>query len=164
AAPGLSSGFASLLAIRLLFGLGEAGTFPATARVYAHWLPYAERGRAFGLAIMTGAFGGALTQPLVVALLDVMTWRHVFAVFGGVGLLWAVAWWRWFRDHPSEHTAVNDAELRTIAASTGAPVPDRPADHALDAAAAALVAPGQARPVPGPRFFATRPLLAPCAM
>jgi len=38
---------------------GEAGTLPATARTYARWLPHAERGRAFGLAIMTGAFAGA---------------------------------------------------------------------------------------------------------
>lgn len=116
AATGLATGFRSLVALRLLFGAGEAGTFPATARAYVRWLPEAERGRAFGLAIMTGALGGAATQPLVVWLLSVTTWRHAFAVFGSVGVIWAAAWWRWFRDDPGEHPAVNAAELAEIAA------------------------------------------------
>lgn len=116
AATGLAAGFASLLMIRLLFGLGEAGAFPSMARVYARWLPRAERGRMFGLAIMTGAFAGAVTQPLVVALLGVTTWRHAFALFGVVGLGWAVAWWRWFRDDPHQHPAANAAERRLISA------------------------------------------------
>src|SRR5437870_2065455 len=52
AATGLAGGLVSLLAVRLLFGVGEAGMFPATARAFARWLPAAERGRAFGLLIM----------------------------------------------------------------------------------------------------------------
>src|SRR6185369_15788953 len=126
AATGLAIGFASLLAIRLLFGMGEAGAFPSMARVYARWLPRAERGRMFGLAIMTGAFAGAATQPLVVALLGVATWRAAFALFGLVGSVWAVAWWRWFRDDPHAHPAVNDAERRFIR-DGGAEV--HPRDH-----------------------------------
>ena len=115
AATGLATGFASLASIRLLFGAGEAGVFPATARAYARWLPTAERGGAFGLAIMTGALGGAVTQPLVATLLGVISWRLAFAIFGSVGVVWAAAWWRWFRDDPREHSGVNAAELREIA-------------------------------------------------
>ncbi len=115
AATGLTVGFRSLVAVRLLFGMGEAGALPATARAYARWLPRAERGRAFGLAIMTGALGGALTQPLVVLLLAVTTWRHTFAIFGALGLVWAAAWWAWFRDDPAEHRSVTAEELREIA-------------------------------------------------
>ena len=65
AATGLTVGFRSLATVRFLFGLGEAGTLPATARTYARWLPHAERGRAFGLAIMTGALGGALAGIVI---------------------------------------------------------------------------------------------------
>ena len=50
AATGAGGGFASLLAVRLLFGVGEAGTFPSMARAFSRWLPARERGRAFGLA------------------------------------------------------------------------------------------------------------------
>ena len=123
AATGLARGFASLAALRFLFGLGEAGTFPATARAYTRWLPDAERGHAFGLAIMTGALGGAITQPLVVTLLSVTSWRVAFVAFGSVGLIWAAAWWHWFRDDPREHPAVNAAELEEIVA--GCPSPAR---------------------------------------
>ena len=157
AATGLATGFASLLVLRLLFGLGEAGTFPATARAYARWLPYGERGRAFGLAIMTGAFGGAATQPLVVSLLGVMTWRHVFALFGLVGLAWAFAWWRWFRDDPHQHPGVNEAELRLIASGTTV------GGTALSSIDAIAQHGGHAR-VPWGRLAANRTLIALCGM
>src|SRR5262250_3790965 len=39
AATGAAAGFASLLAVRFLFGVGEAGTFPGMARAYSRWLP-----------------------------------------------------------------------------------------------------------------------------
>jgi MFS family permease len=116
AATGLAAGFPSLVSLRLLFGMGEAGTFPATARAYARWLPQGERGRAFGLTIMTGVLGGALTQPLVVFLLGVTGWRGAFAIFGSVGVVWAALWWRWFRDDPREHPGVDAAELDEIIA------------------------------------------------
>jgi len=116
AATGLATGFASLFLVRLLFGFGEAGAFPATARVYARWLPAAQRGRVFGMLIMAGALAGAITQPLVVAMLGVMPWPRAFAVLGAVGLVWAGGWWWWFRDDPHAHPGVNPAERALIAA------------------------------------------------
>jgi ACS family glucarate transporter-like MFS transporter len=121
AATGAVGGFVSLVLVRFLFGAGEAGTFPSISRAYARWLPAPERGRAFGLAIMTAALGGAATQPLVVALLRVIDWRHTFPLFGLVGLLWAVAWFRWFRDDPHRHSGVNAGELQLIGTDPPAP-------------------------------------------
>jgi len=114
AATGLATGFRSLLTVRFLFGVGEAGAFPSMARVYSRWLPASERGRAFGLAIMTAALGGAATQPLVVLLLGLIQWRHTFMVFGSVGVAWALAWFWWFRDEPHHHAGVSPAELERI--------------------------------------------------
>jgi len=114
AATGLVGGFASLLAVRFLFGVGEAGAFPSMARAYSRWLPAGERGRAFGLALMTAALGGAATQPLVVAMLTTVHWRHTFMLFGLVGVVWATAWAWWFRDDPRAHRGVNAAELEII--------------------------------------------------
>jgi MFS family permease len=114
AATGLAAGFGSLLGVRFMFGVGEAGLFPSMARAYSRWLPARERGRTFGLALMTAALGGAATQPLVVTLLEWVHWRHTFMIFGVVGLVWAVAWYLWFRDDPHGHGGVNEAELRII--------------------------------------------------
>jgi MFS family permease len=121
AVTGAVVGFASLFLARLLFGAGEAGAFPATARAYSRWLPEGERGRAFGLCIMTGALGGALTQPLVVWLLPIVGWRGEFVIFGAVGLVWVALFSWYFRDDPRDHRKVNAAELAII----GAP-PTRP--------------------------------------
>ena len=121
AATGWAAGFASLFVIRTLFGVGEAGCFPSMSRAFVRWLPAREHGRAFGLAVMTGALGGAATQPLVVWMLDRVHWRHTFPIFGMVGLVWAVAWFWWFRDDPHNHRSVNQAELRVI----GTPPPAR---------------------------------------
>ena len=70
AATGAATGFASLVSIRWLFGMGEAGVLPSLSRAFSRWLPAARRGRAFGLTLMAAALGGAATQPIVVALLE----------------------------------------------------------------------------------------------
>jgi MFS transporter, ACS family, glucarate transporter len=121
AATGWAGGFASLFAVRFLFGAGEAGTFPSITRAYGRWLPVRERGRAFGLALMTAALGGAATQPLVVTLLNAVHWRSTFPIFGTVGVAWALAWFWWFRDDPHHHAAVNASELAAIGSDP--PVP-----------------------------------------
>ncbi len=116
AATGLAQGFTSLVALRGLFGMGEAGVFPSLTRAFGRWLPLRERGTAFGLTLMSAALGGALTQPLVVALLARVSWRLAFPIFGSVGLAYAIAWYAWFRDDPREHRSVNAAELAVIGA------------------------------------------------
>jgi MFS family permease len=109
-----ASGFASLLGIRFLFGVGEAGVLPTLASAFRRWLPDRERGRAFGLTVAAGALGSAISQPIVGAMLGEFSWRETFAVFGGVGAAWAAAWFAWVRDDPREHGAVNAAELAEI--------------------------------------------------
>jgi len=43
-----------------------------------------------------------------------MGWRQTFAVFGAVGIVWAVIFYAWFRDDPAEKSSVNAAELEII--------------------------------------------------
>lgn len=105
---------ASLLVTRFLFGAGEAGAWPSVARTFSRWIPRAERGRVQGVFFAGAHLVGGLTPMLVMALLHWMNWRGVFVVFGLVGVVWVVAWHRWFRDEPAEHPAVNAAELAMI--------------------------------------------------
>ena len=37
--------FVSLVVIRFLFGVGEAGAWPSAARTFSRWVPQSERGR-----------------------------------------------------------------------------------------------------------------------
>src|SRR4029079_17818427 len=43
-APAAASNYPMLLAIRFLFGMGEAGAWPCVARTFARWIPVRERG------------------------------------------------------------------------------------------------------------------------
>lgn len=119
AVTGLAGGLLSLLALRFLFGMGEAGMFPGAAQAFGRWLPAHERGRAFGGTLMTAAIGAAASQPLVVWMLEHASWRIAFAIFGSVGFFWAIGWWLWFRDDPETHPAVNAAEARLIVEGRG---------------------------------------------
>jgi ACS family glucarate transporter-like MFS transporter len=106
--------YPSLLAVRFLFGIGEAGAWPNVARTFSRWFPANERGTAQGIFFMGAHLAGGLTPLLVSALLARFPWRAVFVIFGMVGFVWAAAWYRWFRDEPSKHPGVNAAEVAKI--------------------------------------------------
>jgi len=108
--------YASLLIIRFLFGAGEAGAWPSVARTFSRWIPLRERGRIQGIFFAGAHLSGGLTPMLVTWLLTWMHWRMIFACFGMVGFVWALAWYRWFRDDPAEHPEVGPAEMEYIAA------------------------------------------------
>jgi MFS family permease len=100
----------SLIVIRFLFGVGEAGAWPNSGKTISMWFPLTERGRAQGIFFAGAHLSGAATPLLVAALVAMMHWRWVFVVFGAVGFVWAAAWWIWFRDDPAQHPKVNAAE------------------------------------------------------
>ncbi|MBI1762076.1 MAG: MFS transporter [Acidobacteria bacterium] len=114
ALTGAVFGFWSLFAIRFLFGAGEAGAFPNIARSVADWLPQAEQGRGMSMSFRGLATGAALSAPLVLTLQKWQGWRWTFVEFGLLGAAWAVVWYRWFRNKPEEHPAVNAAEVALI--------------------------------------------------
>ncbi len=114
AATGLAWNRTSLVVIRFLFGIGEAGAFPNLTKVFTIWLPFQERVKAQGVLWMAARWGGAFTGSIVLLVLQVMSWRQAFFFFGVLGIVWAVLFHRWFRDHPKDHPSVNAAELELI--------------------------------------------------
>lgn len=116
AATGWVWNFVSLLVTRTLFGMGEAGCFPNLTRIFTLWLPQHERERAQASLWLAARWGGAFTPLLVTYVLDYVSWRRAFELFGLVGLVWAIAFFRWFRDDPRTHPSVNAAELAIMPA------------------------------------------------
>lgn len=104
----------SMAVMNFLFGAGEAGCFPNLTKVFTIWLPQHERVRAQGIMWMSARWGGAFTPLLVGGLLSVLSWRQSFRAFGVLGVVWAVLFYRWFRDNPREHRGVNPAELKLL--------------------------------------------------
>jgi MFS family permease len=105
-----------LLLTRFLFGAGEAGAWPNVAIVFSRWIPQRERGTAQGLFFSGAHAAQGLTPILVTTLLLYFNWRILFVMFGAIGFVWAIAWYRWFRDTPREHLAVSPEERAYIEA------------------------------------------------
>ncbi len=78
------------------------------------WLPHRERERAQANLWLAARWGGAFTPLLVTYVLDYVSWRRAFELFGLLGLVWAIAFYRWFRDDPRTHPSVNAAELALL--------------------------------------------------
>lgn len=128
ALTGAAWNLASLVAIRFLFGLGEAGAFPGSARAIVNWLPPGERGRANGALFSGSRLGAALAFPLLAWMLGRWGWRLSFLILGALGVAWAVAWLAWFRDHPRDAAPREEAKkraqvtLRELFATRGMPL------------------------------------------
>ncbi len=115
---GAAANYWALLAIRFSFGVGEAGAFPNFSSCVSRWFPGMERAQALGLVIMASQLGGALSPLLVVPIQARYGWRTSFYLFGVFGVLWAVAWYGWYRDTPSQMRKVSQWELGEIGATS----------------------------------------------
>ena len=116
-----ATSYAAMLAVRFLFGVGEAGAWPNAARVFSRWVPLRERGRVQGVFFAGAHLAGGFTPGLVALMALYLPWRMVFVALGFVGLAWAGLWYRWFRDEPREHPSVNAAEADLIENTRGLP-------------------------------------------
>ncbi|MDB6115646.1 MAG: major facilitator superfamily 1 [Lacunisphaera sp.] len=114
AATGWAWSWGSLVITRFLFGAGEAGCFPNLTKAFNRWLPAAERPRAQGIMWMSARWGGAAAPLLVFGCLQFVDWRTTFLLFGALGTIWAMLFYRWYRDDPRQHLAVNAAEAAQL--------------------------------------------------
>lgn len=119
---GLAGGLASLIIMRALLGIGQAGAYATTASFLRRWIPFSRRGLANSAVSLGGRAGNVLAPTLTSALMTLVTWcgwnsgrwRPVFFAYAVVGFLWAWFFWRWFRDDPRQHTGCNAAEIALI--------------------------------------------------
>ena len=97
---GLAGGLASLLIIRFMFGVGEAGSSPCSTGVISRWFEKNEVGKAQGYVWAASRMGGALTPFVVIPVMAWLGWRAAFWLLGGLGIIWAVVWYVMYRDKP----------------------------------------------------------------
>ena len=114
ALTGAARNLGSLIAIRFLFGCGEAGAFPGATSAIARWFPRNELARAQSIVMFGSRIGFAMTSWVVIALMTRYGWRSVYWIFAVLGIAWAAAWTRWFRDTPERHRSVGPEELALI--------------------------------------------------
>ena len=95
---GLAGGLMSLLAIRFMFGIGEAGSSPCSTGVISRWFEKGEVGKAQGYVWAASRLGGALTPFVVIPVMMSVGWRVAFYLLGALGVVWAVVWYWYYRD------------------------------------------------------------------
>jgi ACS family D-galactonate transporter-like MFS transporter len=117
-AQGFVHNVGALLACRLGLGVTEAPCFPTNSRIVATWFPQSERAMATGTYTVGEYIGLAFFSPFLFALMGAFGWRSLFWVVGGVGVVFGLVWWRFYRE-PRDHPGANAAELEYIEAGGG---------------------------------------------
>jgi MFS family permease len=98
---GFAGGFASLLVLRIMLGVGESISFPGSSKIIARHVPPDRRGvanAAVATGIALGPAAGTLAGGLI---LGHWGWRAIFLVFGVVTLVWLLPWARTVRALPT---------------------------------------------------------------
>ena len=114
ALTGAVNGLTSLIIVRFLFGMGEAGAYPTSTGTVCRWFPSSETSRGISL-VSTGSTAGAALAPLIVVPLAAsFGWRAPFFVNAAIGICWVLVCYRWFRNHPAEMRKISIEEREMI--------------------------------------------------
>jgi ACS family D-galactonate transporter-like MFS transporter len=117
---GMADGLIALILLRMAVGFFEVPTFLINNRIATTW--FGEKERATCIAVYTAAesVGLAFLTPVLAWLKVEFGWPSVFFFTGALGLVWAVVFFRSYRD-PHDHPGVNAAEIHHIQDSGGIP-------------------------------------------
>jgi MFS family permease len=114
ALTGFAGGFASLLLLRVLLGIGECTAFPSLSKLLAENVAPEKLGVANGFVVSGVAFGPAFGTLAGGMILATLGWRMMFILFGVAAMLWLVPWFT---------VARNVRPQRKVSASIFAPPP-----------------------------------------
>lgn len=115
-----------LFGARFLLGVGEAPTFPASAKAIGEWFPPKERSFATALFDSAAKFASVPGVPLLGFVLLRFGWRWSFALTGLISVAYFAYFWRVYRD-PDDDRGLSAAEREYIqGAAKAAEAPARP--------------------------------------
>ncbi len=95
AVTGLVHGFAMLLAVRLVLGIGESAAYPSYSKIIARLFPEEHRGLANSVVVAGLVLGPGFGMFAGGMLMARFGWRSFFIVLGLASLLWLLPWSRW---------------------------------------------------------------------
>ena len=118
---GMAGGLMSLLVIRFMFGIGEAGSSPCSTGVISRWFEKGEVGKAQGYVWAASRMGGALTPFVVIPVMVTVGWRAAFYLLGALGVIWAIVWWLYYRDSRETSRASSPRNTSSISSTSSLP-------------------------------------------
>ncbi|KAM3965175.1 putative inorganic phosphate cotransporter [Aphomia sociella] len=120
--------FKFFIVVRVLEGLGEGVTYPAMHAMLARWIPPLERSKFAAYVYAGSNIGTVISLPMSgwLCTLDFGGgWPLCFYLFGGLGVLWFIAWMLLVYDTPRTHPRICQKEIEYITATIG-PQEDKP--------------------------------------
>jgi sugar phosphate permease len=113
---GAAGSLASLIWIRILFGLGEGMHPPSAFKALSAWFNSKERARANGFVMSSNTVGPMIAPILFATVMQAFGWRRAFFLVSIPGFLITLAVYWYLRDTPAEHPRMTPSELAEIGA------------------------------------------------
>lgn len=111
----------SLLALRFLLGIAEAGLFPGVIFYLGHWFPAAYRARIVGVFMLAIPIASAIGTPLAAWLIQaghgafgLSGWRFMMICVGLPAVILGVICWFYLTDRPSDAHWLPEEERRWL--------------------------------------------------
>jgi len=110
---GLAPSHLVVLGSRVVMGMGESTSWPASNRIIREWFPATERALANAIFGAGAAAGPAVGAVAISAIVAAWGWRWGFIAAGSIGFIWLALWWIFF-DHPERVRWLHPAERDKI--------------------------------------------------
>jgi sugar phosphate permease len=102
-ASSLAGSWLVLGATRAAYGAAQAGMVPLSAQIIRDWFRENQRGLCSAIMSASMSAGGVVAMGLTAWLLQRLPWREVFRLYSLVGIIWAIAFYAFFRTRPDQH-------------------------------------------------------------
>ncbi len=113
---GIAATFTTMLAARVILGIGEGMHWPMQSKYVKNWFPPHERGKANSVWVVGLMAGPAIAMPFLTWAIQSYGWRASFFMLVVFGLLPLIMLWFWTTDYPHQHKGANQAERDLIEA------------------------------------------------
>ncbi len=110
----IASGYWTLFIGRLLLGIAEAPSFPASSKATGYWFPRHERGLATAIFDASQKFGNVIGVPVVAYAIVSFGWRAGFVLTAVLSFLYFGIFAVVYRD-PGQDPRLSEAERNYIA-------------------------------------------------
>ena len=107
---GLAWSFASIVAIRFVFGLAEGSFFPAGAKTISIAFPQEKRSGAMSIFLSALTVAGIATPILASVFLVQFGWRIMFIVVGSLGFLIGLLYWIYLKPNVANENSQSEPE------------------------------------------------------
>jgi MFS family permease len=105
-----ASGFGLLAAGRALIGVGMAGVLMGGLKILSRWFPPERFATLSGLLVGIGSLGSLVAATPLAQLNQILGWRSVFWIGGGITAVTAVILFTWGNDALSESSQIAQKE------------------------------------------------------